>query len=145
MNTVKFFEDYGLVGIERKTNSQYMALCPNCKDKKREHFYFNSEGVYNCQKCEIKGNARTYLKEFAHITDAREIRKILHQYGLSDGTKKQRKIVATYDYDDLSGKLVHQTVRYDPKKFLQRRPDGKGGWVWNIKNIKRYCIGCQMS
>ena len=36
-------------------------------------------------------------------------------------------IVATYDYHDESGHLLHQTVRYAPKNFRQRRPDGHGG------------------
>ena len=41
-----------------------------------------------------------------------------------------RRIVATYDYTDERGNLLYQVVRYDPKDFLQRRPDGHGGWVW---------------
>jgi hypothetical protein len=48
-----------------------------------------------------------------------------------------RKIVATYDYNDTDGKLVFQVVRYDPKDFLQRRPDGHNGWIWNLKGIFR--------
>lgn len=38
------------------------------------------------------------------------------------------RIVATYDYTDEAGTLLYQSVRYDPKDFKQRRPDGKGGW-----------------
>jgi DNA primase len=38
--------------------------------------------------------------------------------------------VATYDYRDEGGELLYQTVRYDPKDFKQRRPDGRGGWIW---------------
>jgi RecA-family ATPase len=41
-------------------------------------------------------------------------------------------IVATYDYSDTSGTLLYQVVRLDPKDFRQRRPDGKGGWVWSL-------------
>jgi hypothetical protein len=39
-------------------------------------------------------------------------------------------IVATYDYTDEHGKLLYQVVRYEPKDFKQRRPDGCGGWIW---------------
>ena len=42
------------------------------------------------------------------------------------------RIVATYDYLDENGVLRFQAVRYEPKTFKQRRPDGKGGWVWNL-------------
>jgi putative DNA primase/helicase len=50
----------------------------------------------------------------------------------------KRVVVATYDYVDESGTLVHQTVRKKPKDFLQRRPDGNGGWIWNLKGVKRF-------
>jgi 5S rRNA maturation endonuclease (ribonuclease M5) len=41
----------------------------------------------------------------------------------------KRTIVATYDYTDENGTLLYQVVRYAPKDFRQRRPDG-GGWIW---------------
>ena len=54
-----------------------------------------------------------------------------------------KKIVATYDYLDENGKLLFQTVRYDPKDFRQRQPDGNGGWIWNLKGVEttlyRWC------
>lgn len=49
----------------------------------------------------------------------------------------ERRIVKTYDYVDGSGALLFQTVRYKPKGFRQRRPDGEGGWVWNLKGAPR--------
>src|SRR5262249_51023915 len=48
-----------------------------------------------------------------------------------------RRIVATYDYLDEQGALLFQVVRFDPKAFVQRRPDGRGGWVWKTKNTRR--------
>ena len=45
---------------------------------------------------------------------------------------KHKKIVATYDYTDAEGKLLYQVVRYEPKDFRQRRPDGNGGWTWKL-------------
>jgi len=40
------------------------------------------------------------------------------------------RIVATYDYTDEDGSLLYQVVRYQPKAFKQRRPDGFDGWTW---------------
>ena len=40
------------------------------------------------------------------------------------------RIVCAYDYTDECGRLLYQVVRYEPKDFRQRRPDGCGGWVW---------------
>jgi DNA primase len=44
-------------------------------------------------------------------------------------TQKPR-VVSTYGYTDEDGKLLYQVVRYEPKDFKQRRPDGFGGWIW---------------
>lgn len=48
-----------------------------------------------------------------------------------------RRIVATYDYTDGAGALLYQVVRYEPKDFRLRRPDGAGGWTWNLKDVHR--------
>jgi hypothetical protein len=47
------------------------------------------------------------------------------------------KIVKTYDYKDEEGKLLYQIARYEPKDFRQRRPDGQGGWIWNLEGVRR--------
>jgi hypothetical protein len=54
-----------------------------------------------------------------------------------DNDLVKRKIVKTHGYVDESGKLLYQVVRYEPKDFRQRRPDGKGGWIWNLDGVKR--------
>lgn len=45
--------------------------------------------------------------------------------------------VATYDYQDERGKLLFQVVRYEPKTFRQRRPDGKGGWSYGVEGVRK--------
>ena len=52
------------------------------------------------------------------------------------------RLLRTYDYSDESGTLLFQTVRlWAPppknKDFRQRRPDGKGGWIWNLEGVRR--------
>jgi Family of unknown function (DUF5906) len=48
-----------------------------------------------------------------------------------------RKLVETYDYTDEHGDLRFQVCRFEPKDFRQRRPDGLGGWVWNLDGERR--------
>jgi hypothetical protein len=48
-----------------------------------------------------------------------------------------RRIVATYDYEDEEGRLLFQVVRYEPKDFRQRRPDGLGSWTWSLDDTRR--------
>lgn len=43
----------------------------------------------------------------------------------------KRRMEATYDYREEDGNLLFQVVRWEGKKFSQRRPDGKGGWINN--------------
>ena len=44
-----------------------------------------------------------------------------------------RTITATYDYTDERRELLYQVVRFDPKDFRQRRPDGRGEWTWRLR------------
>jgi putative DNA primase/helicase len=50
---------------------------------------------------------------------------------------KGGQIVAEYDYHAANGTLLFQVVRKVPKAFVQRRPDGNGGWIWNMHGIER--------
>jgi len=53
------------------------------------------------------------------------------------GSKPKGKIVAIYDYTEADGSLLYQNVRYEPKDFRQRRPDGNGGHIWNLDGVRR--------
>ena len=50
---------------------------------------------------------------------------------------KSGRIVATYDYRDAACELLFQVVRFEPKDFRQRRPDGNGGWIWELGDTPR--------
>ena len=52
------------------------------------------------------------------------------------GQTTRGRIVATYDYRDADGTLLFQVVRYEPKAFVQRRPSGKGGWLWGLDGVE---------
>jgi hypothetical protein len=52
------------------------------------------------------------------------------------GGSPHSRIVDAYDYTDEDGRLLYQTVRMEPKDFRQRRPDGGGGWIWNLKGVR---------
>lgn len=46
----------------------------------------------------------------------------------------QRRAIAHYPYNDETGILLYEVVRFEPKGFSQRQPDGKGGWTWSLNN-----------
>ncbi|MGQ9713063.1 MAG: hypothetical protein ACUVRC_10520 [Desulfotomaculales bacterium] len=44
---------------------------------------------------------------------------------------------AVYRYTDENGNLLFEVCRFPRKNFRQRRPDGAGGWIWNLKDTRR--------
>jgi hypothetical protein len=52
-------------------------------------------------------------------------------------SKSRGNLVATFDYTDTDGALLYQVLKYDPKDFRQRCPDGKGGWSWKLDDVGR--------
>jgi hypothetical protein len=55
----------------------------------------------------------------------------------NDDNAAEKEIVETYDYQDESGRLLYQVVRYQPKDFRQRQPASKSGWTWNLQGVRR--------
>jgi len=51
-------------------------------------------------------------------------------------TTPTRTLTATYRYIDADGVLQFEVLRYTPKTFRQRRPDGDG-WAWNLQGVTR--------
>src|SRR5262245_35633657 len=60
-----------------------------------------------------------------------------HGYEANGYNHNRRRIEATYDYTDENRKLLFQVVRYEPKAFSQRKPNGKGDWVWSTKGVRQ--------
>ena len=62
--------------------------------------------------------------------------------------EKQRKgkpskvAVAHYDYIDEQGVLLYQVVRFEPKTFPQRRPDGAAGGVGSWATFAACSTNC---
>ncbi|MES2460015.1 MAG: DUF3987 domain-containing protein [Armatimonadota bacterium] len=47
------------------------------------------------------------------------------------------RLVKTYPYTQADGSLVFEVLRYEPKTFRQRRPDGRGGYIHNLQGVQR--------
>jgi putative DNA primase/helicase len=74
-----------------------------------------------------------------------ETAAILNELGLQlrdlfpdqPGENGSRRIAACYPYVDEDGRLLFEAVRFEPKGFAQRRPDGQAGWAWNLRGVRR--------
>ena len=52
------------------------------------------------------------------------------------GPQPKVEIVTIYDYHDATGQLLYQVCRTPDKQFPQRRPDGKGDWIWGMGDVE---------
>ena len=103
-------------------------------NESRDRAFCNSQGCLGEKGADIfqvvglKENIPSFADQMAWIKD---------KFDLNNRTPVPKKTITdTYDYLDEHGVLVFQTVRYVPKDFRQRRPDGKGGWIWNLQEIQ---------
>lgn len=56
--------------------------------------------------------------------------------GRPEAPSTGRRHVASYPYVDEAGALLFEVVRYEPKEFRQRRPDGAGGFAWDLHGVR---------
>jgi hypothetical protein len=54
-----------------------------------------------------------------------------------NANKPKGRVVTTSKYTAADGTLLYEVLRLEPKDFRQRRPDGNGGYIWNLNGIRR--------
>jgi 5S rRNA maturation endonuclease (ribonuclease M5) len=111
----------------RRSGNGWVACCPAHDDKNASLSLTdgtNGKVLAKCHAgCTFGGIAAALLKK-----------------GISLNSKEPQnsrgKLIATYDYRAEDGKLLFQSCRFEPKRFTQRQPDGKGGWQWNLRGVE---------
>jgi hypothetical protein len=120
-----------LENVKRRGDGSIIAACPPCRllgsDKSGNHLLIQPSGKFGCATHPDDPEHRKEIFRLAGIKTA--------QIQATNGSGK--RITASYDYHDASGKVVFQVVRYLPKDFRQRRPDGKGDWIYNLAGVER--------
>jgi hypothetical protein len=118
----------------KKSGKELRGAC-SLHGGKRGSLAINLEtGAWFCHS-EGRGGSIFDFEAEVSGTSGREARAaVLNIVGRS--SEPERHIADAYDYTDEDGALLYQTVRYTPKDFRQRRPDGRGGWIWNLKNVR---------
>ena len=116
---------------------------------KRDSLAIDGEtGTWFCHSgCARGGSIFDFEAELAGSDGKTARAEVLRIVGRAseNGTAKKRisvapasgHIVCAYDYTDEAGNLLFQCVRYAPKDFSQRRPDCSGGWIGNLKGVRR--------
>ncbi|MFY9855044.1 MAG: AAA family ATPase [Terracidiphilus sp.] len=113
--------------------------CPFHPDRTASMSVNLEEGVWHCHACNFGGGILAFEKRLTGKDDSDCWTAINLTIGREDrkAVKAKRRIIIIYDYRDASGQMVFQVVRYEPKEFRQRRPNGKGGWIWNMNGVTR--------
>ena len=106
-------------GVKKQNDNQYMARCP-CHDDRKQSLSIG------------RGETGVVLKCHAGC----DTRDILARVGLKSADLfyeqrgKRPQIAAIYNYP---GGV--QKIRYADKRFTWRRPDEKGGWIYNRQGV----------
>lgn len=122
--------------------------CPICGgsdtdergQEKRCHGFVSKDSEFiHCSREELAGGIRMSpgSETFAHRREGKCACGTTHNEPAEPRQAAQHapRIVATYGYRDENGELLYQVVRKDPKAFLQRRHDGRGGWIWKLDEV----------
>ena len=107
----------------KQNKNGIVALCPSHNDKNP-----SLAASYTDEKILVKCQAGCTFKE---IVTALEMKQ--SQFFTPKEKTPPKKIVATYRYDDKDGGHVMDVVRFKPKGFRPRRPDGK----WTLDGVTR--------
>ena len=116
------------IGVKSSGNGA-MAKCPAHEDRTASLSINTGDDGRVLLKC----HAGCSVDDILHAVHL-ERRDLFSQNGNGNSP---RQIVATYDYNTTTGDLLSQVVRYAPKDFRQRRPDGNGGWIYSVKGVTR--------
>jgi hypothetical protein len=147
------FRDLGL-RIEGPYNSKGKATCHAMgrEDANPSGFINVSTGIYHSKGESVEtlnlfdfalkyGGAKfgDWLGTIKHFADLAGIEVDARKDG------KGRVIEAVYDYTDEAGEVLYQVLRYrmgnGKKDFRQRRPDGRGNWVYDLEGTRRVLYG----
>jgi len=117
----------------KKSGNSWSARCPAHEDRKASLSVSEGEGGRALVHCHA-GCTATAITAAIGLT----VRDLMPERpNTSHNGQKEGRIFASYDYLDENRQLLFQAVRYDPKDFRQRRPDGNGGWFKNLDGVRR--------
>src|ERR1700737_3378329 len=124
----------GQLANVRKSGSGWNARCPAHEDKRNSlSITEGSDG-----RILVKCFANCTFEKICAAKGWKASDLFAQPNGNGNGSRKSSpRTVAEYDYRGESGELLYQIVRYEPKDFRQRRPDGKGGWTWKLDGVRR--------
>jgi RecA-family ATPase len=116
-------------GHSPQDRSLSVRVDPNAPDGFLVHSFANDDGL----ACKQYVRERCGLLAFKPARRPPEdITALVQQAVASQHQAPKSKPVAVYPYTDGEGSVLYEVLRYVPKTFRQRRPNGNGGWIWKL-------------
>jgi hypothetical protein len=129
-------------GRALRPNAQGQATtrCLSHEDRNPSLSINLNTGLWKCHAGCGEGTIFDFEMLFSHVEFGEARARVLKEVGRPLPPlvlAVQRRISATYAYLDEQGQLLYEVVRYEPKGFAQRKPDGKGAWIWNVTGVRQ--------
>lgn len=119
------------LGKVKKNKSGWIACCPSHSDNKQSLSISEDERGIGL-KCHAGCDFQSIVSALGL-----EMKNLFADKSSGFRPQPKKEIVATYDYTDENGKLLFQSIRYEPKGFTQRKPNGNGGFDYNLNDTRR--------
>jgi putative DNA primase/helicase len=129
---------------QRHTRTHRCPICdgadqdPRGKNRRCAGYTNEEAGYSHCSREDVSGGI--VGKEVQGVTLFAHKLHGACNCGVEHGPAREEPrstIEATYPYLDESGVLLFEVVRKPPKRFLQRKPNGIGGWDWKLGDTRR--------
>jgi len=125
-----------LKGVKSSSNGWVTALCPFHQDRNPSFAFEKATGNWKCQAGCDSGSVFDYIARTREVSFKDAMVVLGEELGVEKPAGRTGSRV-TFDYLDEAGELLYQVVKSPGKKFWQRRPDGRGGWVNSLKGVDR--------
>lgn len=141
-------------GELERAGKEYKARCPFHDEKTPSLSIEPKTGLFHCFGCGASGDIFTFQSKIKNLNGDFSVvlRDIAADFGIFDHGKKpigtvarkdigrltaeRKRLVKTYDYLNRQGLVQYQKLRYEPKSFAIRRPDGRGRWIYNLDGVE---------
>lgn len=131
INFADFYKNH-LEKFHINGNNQGKGCCPFHQDINPSLSVNLETGQYFCHGCEDGGDLLKFYMRIKNISFKDALTELSKYSGKENKTSE---IESIYKYTDEAGKVLFEVVRYIPKTFRQRRPDGKGGHIYNMDGV----------
>lgn len=120
----------------------HKGRCPFHDDSTPSFIVYPDGKGFHCFGCDANGDVIDFIQRQEGVDFQEAKRRVSEMTGIAvdDWPKQQQaiagRVVESYPYVDERGELLYEVLRYEPKSFKQRRPEG-GSWTWGIGDSRR--------